>query len=94
MNKLRFVKLLVFFLTFAIIFGMVLAGNMIYKKSQKKHPRETVSLNLQQPSGSYISTITSSSDILFIFIKGGKKPDRIIAISPTDYSVTADISLY
>lgn len=92
--KLRLVKVLVFFLTFAIVFGMVLAGQMIYKKAHKKANLETISLNLQQPVGSYISEVISSPDTLFLFVKGGKKSDRMLAISQSDYSVVAEISLY
>lgn len=87
------IKVLVFFLTFTIIFGMILAGLTIYRKVQ--HPRsiEIAQLNLEQPKGSQISDIKTSDGMLHLLISGGQTSDRIISVRTSDHRVAAIINL-
>lgn len=93
MNKLKFVKALVFFLTLTIIFGMILVGNAIYRKTQRTKITETTVLNLAQPRGSKISDIKTTDNMIHLLIRGGKQSDRIISVRTLDNSVASIINL-
>lgn len=93
MNKLRLVKLIVFLLTFAIIFGMIMAGMTIYNKVQHPKTAQSILVNLAQPAGSRINAFQTSDGILYLSISGGRLPDRIIALRTSDFSTTATINL-
>ena len=77
MNKLRLVKIIVFLMTFLIVFGSLMFLTVIYKKSQPK-PIEYTETSLSQPKGSSIDNIISHNEQLNILIKGGGLADRII----------------
>ena len=81
MDKLKLIKILVAALTFFIIFGMLNAVTIIYKKTHT--PEVPVStLNLAQPTGSTIENFKISDSNLFILVKNGGLQDRIIIINP------------
>jgi len=92
MSKLKFIKLVVFFLTSMIIFGMFIAGITIYQKARRSTPKN-ITINLAQPQGSRIVSTQTSSDMLYLHILGGGLPERIIAIRPSDQSPLATINL-
>ncbi len=93
MDKLKLVKALVFFLTLTIIFGMILAGVTIYKKTKRTKPAEAITLNLGQPKNSRIADIKTSDGAIHLLISDERKNDRIISVSTADYSVIAVINL-
>lgn len=94
MNKLRLVKLLVFFLTFVLIFGMILAGQIIYRKaSQKQNGDNIMSLNLNQPKGSYLVDYKVNSDMIVMHIKGGNSGERLISVDAKGKAIIATINL-
>lgn len=91
MDKLKIVKLIVFLLTFLLIFGIIVAGGTIYKKVSRKTPDTSITLN--QPKGSYIADYKINEDSLYILIKGGKKEDRILIVSTISPAKQTTISL-
>ena len=93
MDKLKFVKALVFFLTATIIFGMILAGVTIYKKVKHTKSAETVTLNLNQPQNSRIADIKTTDGAIHLLIANGQKNDRVISVRTSDYSTIAVINL-
>ncbi len=83
MDKLKLIKILVAILTFLIVFGMLSAVGIIYKKTRA--PQITsAALSLSQPQGSTVENIQIAEQTLYILVKNGGRSDRIIIINP-DY---------
>lgn len=78
MNKLKFIKIIVFIMTFLLIFGIISAGMIIVNKHKK--PKLASEINLQQPAGSHIADYKIDNKNLYILVKGKKISDRIIII--------------
>ena len=78
MDKLKFVKLVVFVITFLLIFGTMLLLTRLYKKGNVKKWPEVVSLG--QPEGSVIKKITDANRYLYMHIAEGGKSDRVVVI--------------
>ena len=93
MNKLKFVKFLVLFLTMLIIFGMIAAGFEIYKKSRSSVSPSDMLLNLEQPKGSYIEETIINNETMYLLIKGGNLSDRIVSIDLSKYVVLSFITI-
>lgn len=95
MNKLRLVKLLVFFLTFVLIFGMILAGQMIYRKvtATQRTSGTVTNLNLNQPKGSYLVDYRINDNIIVLHLKGGNTSERLISVDAKGKAVLATIEL-
>ncbi len=81
MDKLKIVKTIVVILTFLLVFGLLAAGGTIYKKIAASAPKP-VSMSLAQPDGSTIESFKLDGGRLWILVKGGAKPDRILAVNP------------
>lgn len=97
MDKLKFVKLIVFFLTFLLILGIIVAGTTIYKKAAKPsssvlNAGQTVALNLNQPAGSTIADFRLKGDRLFVLVKGGNLSDRIVVIDQPSSAIITTIN--
>ncbi len=72
-------KSLVAVLTFLIVFGMLSALGIIYKKVRSPElPAAEVSLS--QPRGTTIADYKISDQTLYILAKNGGLPDRIIIL--------------
>lgn len=84
MDKLKIIKSIVVIFTFLLVFGMLSALGVIYKKTHKQEPLQNI--NLTQPAGSYIDSFKIDGGRLFVLVKGGQKPDRIITIKTSDLS--------
>lgn len=81
MDKLKLIKFAVVVLTFLIVFGMLSAAGIIYKKTRAPEiPAAAVSL--AQPAGSTIENYKITDSNLFVLVKNGGLPDRIIVINP------------
>lgn len=93
MDKLKFVKFLVLFLTMLIIFGMMAAGFEIYKKSRSTVSPSDMLLNLEQPKGSYIEETIVDNGIMYLHIKGGNLSDRIISVDLAKYTILSSIRI-
>lgn len=81
MDKLKLIKFLVAALTFLIIFGMLSAAGIIYKKTRTPEiPAAAVSL--AQPAGTTIENYKIIDSNLYVLAKNGGLPDRIIIVNP------------
>lgn len=78
MNKLLFMKIIVCFLTFLLVFGAFTALGTIYKKINTK-PKET-NIILNQPKGSYIANYKIEKNDIYIHLKNKETSDKIIIV--------------
>lgn len=92
MDKLKFIKFIVFVLTFLLVFGIFCAGTVIYKKASANKNRPSAEINLAQPAGSHIDQMSLNGEKLYLLIKGKNMPDRIIVIDTSNQSVIATIN--
>ncbi len=92
MDKLKFIKMIVFLLTFFLLFGTIAAGMLVYKKTTHTSLISDISLN--QPSGSKIDQFSIREDQAFLLIKGGQQADRIIIINLKNGKTAATIKTY
>ncbi|MBE6452163.1 MAG: hypothetical protein E7012_01570 [Alphaproteobacteria bacterium] len=89
MNKLKAIKITVAFLTFLLVFGMLSAVGIIFKKATSSTTQST-SRPLNQPKGSKISSFKTDNNNLYLLVNGGGIDDRIIIINkqnPQSYSI-------
>ena len=93
MNKLKLMKLIVFLLTFLLLFGMICAGSIVYKKVSLK-PVANEDLSLDQPKGSSIVHYHFNNDKLYILIKGGNLADRIVVFNPEKRQIETTIKTF
>lgn len=76
MDKLKLIKSIVFVLTFLLVFGSLLVLGSLFRQTR---PRPLPSdVNLNQPAGSSVEKIVANDGLLYILIKGGGNPDRIV----------------
>lgn len=80
MNKLKAIKIIVFFLTFLMVFAtLFLLGTMVKKmKSTPQSFAEIVSL--EQPAGSSIESIFFNNNNAYLLIKNGGMADRVLIL--------------
>lgn len=81
MDKLKLIKITVAVLSFFIVFGMLSAAGIIYKKIRTPEIAASA-VSLAQPAGSTIENYKISDSNLFILVKNGGLPDRIIILNP------------
>ena len=92
MLKLKIIKTIVFMLTFLLIFGIIILGMILVKKSKKLEPTvENIVLN--EPVGSEIKGIVSGENELHILVKGGGQSDRIIIFDVKEGQKISTITL-
>ena len=89
MNKLNFLKAIVFIMTFLLIFGIISAGMIIVKKH--KTPTTAAEISLNQPAGSHIADYKIDNGKLYIFVKGKKISDRIIVVDSSPQTILATV---
>ena len=92
MNKLKLIKIIVFFLTFMIFFGILISAGIIYKRITKTEIVSEISLN--QPSGSYIDSYKVDNQNIYVMIKGGNVSDRIIVINQSSKNIISTIKTF
>ncbi len=78
MDKLKLIKTIVVILTFLLVFGTLSLLGVIYKKNRTPLPRHEISYNLEQPRGSGIADFKTEGENLYILLKNGGLPDRLI----------------
>lgn len=83
MDKLKLIKTIVAVLTFLLVFGTLTALGSIYKKVSAPAPQPS-DLALHQPEGSSIEKFTVKDGKLYLLVKYGGQPDRIIVINQTE----------
>ncbi len=93
MDKLKIVKFIVAILTFLLIFGMFSAVGIIFNKLSSPKTT-TINQTLNQPQGSYIKNFkTDNEGNVFILVKGGSQPDRILITNPKKNTPVITINL-
>ena len=90
MNRLLFVKFIVFLLTFLLFFGSLLLVGKIYQNTKSHHVSE---IHLQQPDGSSIKQISNDDKNLYILISGGQQPERIVIFNTDHGKITSNLFL-
>lgn len=94
MDKLKIIKIVVFVMTFLLIFGTLYAFGLIYKQTtHKSSPAQATSINLNQTKGSYIAALSSNGNELYLLIKGGGLSDRIISFDTKNQSIVSTLTL-
>ena len=81
MNKLLFIKILVCFLTFLLVFGAFSTLGTIYKKVNEKP--KTTDISLDQPKNTYIADFKIEKNDIVILVKGiagSNISDKIVII--------------
>lgn len=78
MDKLKLVKGVVFFMTFLLVFGSLFLLGSLYKKTRAAGTSAYSEATLKQPAGSNITQFNAEDGILYLLIKDGGQPDRII----------------
>ncbi len=82
MDKLKTVKIVVAILTFLLVFGMFSAIGIIFNKLSSPKNQVT-NQTINQPQGSYIDNFKIDTEgNVFMLVKGGNQPDRIIITNP------------
>ena len=90
MDRLKAIKIIVVFLTFLLIFGMLSAVGIIFQKTNSSGT-EVITQNLNQPKGSRIESFKLHNDNLYMLIKNGDTSDRIIIINTKNPKSTPSI---
>lgn len=93
MDKLKLVKTIVFLLTFLLVFGTLLLIGGIVKKTRTTDTALPQQLGLNQPSGSRIAKILPQNGFLYLLVKDGGLPDRIIILDTSSGKITSTISV-
>lgn len=79
MDKLKFVKAIVFIFTFLLVFGSLTLLGTLFKKSHST-PRLPKEISLGEPTGSTLQKVQLRDNLLYISISNGGKSDRIIIL--------------
>lgn len=95
MDKLKIIKIIVYFLTFLLIFGSLVLLGSLYKKTHtpKDIPLHEIRYNLDQPRGSTISQYTFDKPNLYILVKNGGLSDRIIIYNTEKAQITGTVQI-
>ena len=92
MLKLKILKAVVFILTFLLIFGIVVLASRLSGGLKKKTARP-VSVALGEPEGSEIGAVAAAGNNLYIPVKGGGRPDRVIIFDTETYRTISTINI-
>ena len=79
MLKLKILKAVVFILTFLLIFGIVVLASRLSGGLKKK--------------GSEIGAVAAAGNNLYIPVKGGGRPDRVIIFDTETYRTISTINI-
>ncbi len=94
MDKLKIIKIVVFIMTFLLVFGTLYALGLLYKQtSHISSPAQASTVNLNQTKGSYIAALSSNDNELYLLIKGGGLSDRIITFDTKNQSIISTLTL-
>lgn len=93
MSNVKFIKILVFLLTFAIFFGLALMVGLLTGKVKKKNINIEETISLNQPLGSNIKNVLTKDNYLYVVISGGNIADRIVIFDTKSGKVISNIGL-
>ena len=91
MLKLKILKAVVFILTFLLIFGIVVLASRLSGGLKKKTAARPVALG--EPEGSEIGAVAAAGNNLYIPVKGGGRPDRVIIFDTETYRTISTINI-
>ena len=78
MDKLRIIKTIVFVITFLLVFSCMLLLGTLYKKVNRPVNIPEGAINLNEPQGSTITQMQVHNGNLYLLVKDGGLPDRVI----------------
>ena len=87
MLKLKILKAVVFILTFLLIFGIVVLASRLSGGLKKKTAARP------EPEGSEIGAVAAAGNNLYIPVKGGGRPDRVIIFDTETYRTISTINI-
>ena len=93
MNKLKLIKFAVVIMTFLIVFGSLLMLTTLYKKINKKPVVSKQDIHLNEPAESRINSILEHGRYIYIVVKDGGIPDRIVVFDPESGTKVSTIRL-
>lgn len=93
MDKLKLIKIVVALLTFLIVFGVLMAATLIFKKLNPPVSTEILSFSLDEPQGSVINSILEYNGYIYMLVKDGGEADRVLILNPETMQVNARVSL-
>lgn len=94
MLKLRLIKAAVLLMTFLLLFGTVLLiARFAGRIGGHGETSAAIPVSLQEPDGSQIAQISSGPDCLYILVRGGNRPDRIIIFDPRTQRKISNINI-
>lgn len=82
MDKLKLIKVIVFILTFLLVFCTLYILGVFFQKTHQTSSEASAPISLKQPMGSYIKEIRADNGLLYILTVGGGQEDRIIIYNP------------
>lgn len=77
MTQLKIVKAVVFALTVLLFCGILALITLVTLRINGADRTEVLH-SLQEPAGSQIAQVSGGGDLLYITIRGGGQPDRIV----------------
>ena len=77
MDKLRIIKTIVL-ITYLLVFGCMLLLETLYKKVNRPVNIPEGAINLNEPQGSTITQMQVHNGNLYLLVKDGGLPDRVI----------------
>lgn len=93
MDKLKVIKLVVFILTFLLIFSTLSIIGLFLKKAQKNTTDTPQQISLNQPLGSYVKDMQINDNKVYLLMVGGGEEDRIIIYDHSDNKITTTIKI-
>ena len=94
MNKLKLIKIVVFILTFLLIFGLLSVLGLLFQKNKKVSFVTEKEISLNEPYGSTITGSELNDNLLYLTVKQGGEADRIIIFDPSQGKIISKINLY
>ena len=93
MLKLKILKAVVLILTFLLIFGINVLASRLSGGLKKKTAARPASVTLGEPEGSEIGAVATAGNNLYIPVKGGGRPDRVIIFDTETYRPISTINI-
>lgn len=94
MDKLKLVKTAVFILTFLLVLGTLLLLTKIVQDTRNANKPMPVATSLNQPYGSEIAQMIEKNGTLYLLVKDGGLPDRILVVTPNNLNSISTINLH
>ena len=92
MNKLKMVKIVVFILTFLLVFGSLKLLGTLFQKTHSA-PRLPEEISLDEPAGSTLQKVQIRDNLLYIGVANGGKSDRLIIFDTASGRKVSTISV-